>query len=109
MLKIGELRKELAITNGKIFDDGGLNNQNLIKELVQLRSRKRNCWATNLCRLCFRRKEWQKSPQESVRISERIVDKITTFAQKDGKSFSVWQKLMELQKCKSYESRFIMR
>jgi peptidyl-dipeptidase Dcp len=36
-----ELRKELAIANGKkSFDGGEFDNQNLIKELVQLRQEK---------------------------------------------------------------------
>ena len=81
-----ELRKELAIGNGKIFDGGEFDNQNLIKELVKLRQEKSQLLGYKSLVDYVLEERMAKSPQKVLNFEQNYWLK-QNLCRKDGKNF----------------------
>ena len=75
-----ELRKELAIANGKkSFDGGEFDNQNLIKELVQLRQEKAQLLGYKSFADYVLEERMAKSPQKVLEFLNELLTKAKPF------------------------------
>ena len=79
-----ELRKELALANGKkSFDGGEFDNQNLIKEIVKLRQEKAELLGYKNYANFVLEERMAKSPEKVFEFLNELLDKAKPFAQKE--------------------------
>ena len=102
-----ELRKELAIANGKkSFDGGEFDNQNLIKELVQLRQEKAQLLGYKSFADYVLEERMAKSPQKVLEFLNELLTKAKPFAQKDVEELSVLAKADGITEMQSYDHAY---
>lgn len=79
-----ELRKELALANGKkSFDNGEFDNQNLIKEIIKLRHEKAILLGYQDFATYVLEERMAKSPQNVFNFLNELLDKATPFAENE--------------------------
>ncbi|MEC5393853.1 M3 family metallopeptidase [Bergeyella sp. RCAD1439] len=79
-----ELRKELALANGKkAFDGGEFDNQNLIKEIVELRKRKAQLLGYENFAAYVLEERMAKTPEKVFQFLHELLEKATPFAHND--------------------------
>lgn len=79
-----ELRKELAIANGKkSFTDGDFDNKNLIKEIISLRHQKAQLLGYENYAEFVLEERMAKSPTEVQKFLNELLEKASPYAQKE--------------------------
>ena len=102
-----ELRKELALANGKkSFDGGEFDNQNLIKEIVKLRQEKAELLGyTNYANFVLEER-MAKSPEKVFEFLNELLEKATPYAQKEIEELKSLAKADGIDDIQSYDHAF---
>lgn len=102
-----ELRKELALANGKkSFDGGEFDNQNLIKELVKLRREKAQLLGYKDFASFVLEERMAKSPENVFSFLNELLDKATPFAQKEIEDLKSLAKADGIEEIQSYDHAY---
>ena len=102
-----ELRKELALTNGKkSFDGGEFDNQNLIKEIVKLRQEKAELLGYKNYADFVLEERMAKSPEKVFEFLNELLDKAKPFAQKEIEELKSLAKADGIDEIQSYDHAF---
>ncbi len=102
-----ELRKELALANGKkSFDGGEFDNQNLIKEIVKLRQEKAELLGYKNYANFVLEERMAKSPEKVFEFLNELLDKAKPFAQKEIEELKTLAKADGIDEIQSYDHAF---
>lgn len=102
-----ELRKELALANGKkSFDGGEFDNQNLIKEIVKLRQEKAELLGYKNYANFVLEERMAKSPEKVFEFLNELLDKAKPFAQKEIEELKTLAKADGIEEIQSYDHAF---
>ncbi|MDP9956791.1 peptidyl-dipeptidase Dcp [Epilithonimonas hungarica] len=102
-----ELRKELALANGKkSFDGGEFDNQNLIKEIVKLRQEKAELLGYKNYADFVLEERMAKSPEKVFEFLNELLDKATPYAQKEIEELKSLAKADGIEEIQSYDHTF---
>lgn len=102
-----ELRKELALANGKkSFDDGEFDNQNLIKELVKLRREKAQLLGYKDFASFVLEERMAKSSENVFSFLNELLDKATPFAKKEIEELKSLAKADGIEEIQSYDHAY---
>ena len=102
-----ELRKELALANGKkSFDGGEFDNQNLIKEIVKLRQEKAELLGYKNYANFVLEERMAKSPEKVFEFLNELLDKAKPFAQKEIEELKTLAKADRIEEIQSYDHAF---
>ncbi|WP_297985095.1 M3 family metallopeptidase [uncultured Chryseobacterium sp.] len=102
-----ELRKELALANGKkSFDGGEWDNQNLIKEIVQLRHEKAQLLGYKNYAEYVLEERMAQSPTKVQEFLNELLVKATPFAQKEIEELKTLAKGDGIEEIQSYDHTF---
>ncbi|MBV6881852.1 M3 family metallopeptidase [Epilithonimonas ginsengisoli] len=102
-----ELRKELALANGKkSFDGGEFDNQNLIKEIVKLRQEKAELLGYKNYADFVLEERMAKSPEKVFEFLNELLDKAKPFAQKEIEELKSLAKADGIEEIQSYDHAF---
>lgn len=102
-----ELRKELALANGKkSFDGGEFDNQNLIKEIVKLRQEKAELLGYKNYANFVLEERMAKSPEKVFEFLNELLDKAKPFAQKEIEELKTLAKADGIDEIHSYDHAF---
>jgi len=102
-----ELRKELALANGKkSFDGGEFDNQNLIKEIVKLRQKKAELLGYKNYADFVLEERMAKSPEKVFEFLNELLDKATPYAQKEIEELKTLAKADGIEDIQSYDHAF---
>jgi len=102
-----ELRKELALANGKkSFDGGEFDNQNLIKEIVKLRQEKAELLGYKNYANFVLEERMAKSPEKVFEFLNELLDKAKPFAQKEIEELKSLAKADGIDEIQSYDHAF---
>ncbi|MFB9121015.1 M3 family metallopeptidase [Bergeyella porcorum] len=102
-----ELRKELALANGKkSFDDGEFDNQNLIKELVKLRREKAQLLGYKDFASFVLEERMAQSSENVFSFLNELLDKATPFAQKEIEDLKSLAKADGIEEIQSYDHAY---
>jgi len=102
-----ELRKELALANGKkSFDGGEFDNQNLIKEIVKLRQEKAELLGYKNYANFVLEERMAKSPEKVFEFLNELLDKAKPFAQKEIEELKSLAKADGIEEIQSYDHAF---
>jgi len=102
-----ELRKELALANGKkSFDGGEFDNQNLIKEIVKLRQEKAELLGYKNYADFVLEERMAKSPEKVFEFLNEMLDKAKPFAQKEIEELKYLAKADGIEEIQSYDHAF---
>jgi len=102
-----ELRKELALANGKkSFDGGEFDNQNLIKEIVKLRQEKAELLGYKNYADFVLEERMAKSPEKVFEFLNELLDKAKPFAQKEIEELKTLAKTDGIEEIQSYDHAF---
>ena len=102
-----ELRKELALANGKkSFDGGEWDNQNLIKEIVQLRHEKAQLLGYKNYAEYVLEERMAQSPTKVQEFLNELLEKATPFAQKEIEELKTLAKTDGIEEIQSYDHTF---
>jgi peptidyl-dipeptidase Dcp len=102
-----ELRKELALANGKkSFDGGEFDNQNLIKEIVKLRQEKAELLGYKNYADFVLEERMAKSPEKVFEFLNELLDKAKPFAQKEIEELKTLAKADGIDDLQSYDHAF---
>jgi peptidyl-dipeptidase Dcp len=102
-----ELRKELALANGKkSFDGGEFDNQNLIKEIVKLRQEKAELLGYKNYADFVLEERMAKSPEKVFEFLNELLDKAKPYAQKEIEELKTLAKADEIEEIQSYDHAF---
>lgn len=102
-----ELRKELALANGKkAFDGGEYDNQNLIKELIDLRQKKAEILGYKNYAEYVLEERMAKSPQKVWDFLNEILTKATPYAHKEIEELKALAKADGIDEMQSYDHAF---
>ena len=102
-----ELRKELALANGKkSFDGGEFDNQNLIKEIVKLRQEKAELLGYKNYANFVLEERMAKSPEKVFAFLNELLDKAKPFAQKEIEELKTLAKADGIDEIQSYDHAF---
>lgn len=102
-----ELRKELALANGKkSFDGGEFDNQNLIKEIVKLRQEKAELLGYKNYANFVLEERMAKSPEKVFEFLNELLDKAKPFAQKEIEELKILAKADGIEEIQSYDHAF---
>ncbi|WP_295229455.1 M3 family metallopeptidase [uncultured Chryseobacterium sp.] len=102
-----ELRKELALANGKkSFDGGEFDNQRLIKELVQLKQQKAELLGyTNYAEYVLEER-MAKSPDSVLNFLNELLTKAKPFAEKEIEALENLAKADGIETLQSYDHAY---
>ncbi|WP_294268893.1 M3 family metallopeptidase [uncultured Chryseobacterium sp.] len=102
-----ELRKELALANGKkSFDGGEFDNQGLIKELVQLKQQKAELLGyTNYAEYVLEER-MAKSPDSVLNFLNELLTKAKPFAEKEIEALENLAKADGIETLQSYDHAY---
>ncbi|WP_394674826.1 M3 family metallopeptidase [uncultured Chryseobacterium sp.] len=102
-----ELRKELALANGKkSFDGGELDNQGLIKELLQLKQQKAELLGyTNYAEYVLEER-MAKSPDSVLNFLNELLTKAKPFAEKEIEALENLAKADGIETLQSYDHAY---
>ncbi|TDX84030.1 M3 family metallopeptidase [Epilithonimonas xixisoli] len=102
-----ELRKELALANGKkSFDGGEFDNQNLIKEIVKLRQEKAELLGYKNYANFVLEERMAKSPEKVFEFLNELLDKAKPYAQKEIEELKTLAKADGIDEIQSYDHAF---
>ena len=102
-----ELRKELALANGKkSFDGGKFDNQNLIKEIVKLRQEKAELLGYKNYANFVLEERMAKSPEKVFEFLNELLDKAKPYAQKEIDELKTLAKADGIEEIQSYDHAF---
>jgi len=102
-----ELRKELALANGKkSFDGGEFDNQNLIKEIVKLRQEKAELLGYKSYADFVLEERMAQSPEKVFSFLNELLEKATPYAQKEIEELKVLAKADGIENLQSYDHAF---
>ncbi|WOC51421.1 hypothetical protein BPO_0774 [Bergeyella porcorum] len=102
-----ELRKELALANGKkSFDGGEFDNQNLIKELVKLRREKAQLLGYKDFASFVLEERMAQSSENVFNFLNELLDKATPFAQKEIEDLKSLAKADGIEEIQSYDHAY---
>lgn len=102
-----ELRKELALANGKkSFDGGEFDNQNLIKEIVKLRQEKAELLGYKNYANFVLEERMAKSPEKVFEFLNELLDKARPYAQKEIEELKTIAKADGIDEIQSYDHAF---
>jgi len=102
-----ELRKELALANGKkSFDGGEFDNQNLIKEIVKLRQEKAELLGYKNYADFVLEERMAKSPEKVFEFLNELLDKAKPYAQKEIEELKSLAKSDGIEEIQSYDHAF---
>ncbi|OJX28275.1 MAG: peptidase M3 [Chryseobacterium sp. 36-9] len=102
-----ELRKELALANGKkSFDGGEFDNQNLIKEIVKLRQEKAELLGYKNYADFVLEERMAQSPAKVFEFLNELLEKATPYAQKEIEELKSLAKADGINDIQSYDHTF---
>ncbi|MDN5627226.1 MAG: M3 family metallopeptidase, partial [Weeksellaceae bacterium] len=102
-----ELRKELALANGKkSFDGGEFDNQNLIKEIVKLRQEKAELLGYKNFADFVLEERMAQSPEKVFEFLNELLEKATPYAQKEIEELKSLAKADGIEDLQSYDHAF---
>lgn len=102
-----DLRKELALANGKkSFDGGEFDNQNLIKEIVKLRQEKAELLGYKNYADFVLEERMAKSPEKVFEFLNELLDKAKPYAQKEIEELKTLAKSDGIEEIQSYDHAF---
>ena len=102
-----ELRKELALANGKkSFDGGEFDNQNLIKEIVKFRQEKAELLGYKNYADFVLEERMAKSPEKVFEFLNELLDKAKPYAQKEIEELKTLAKADGIEEIQSYDHAF---
>lgn len=102
-----ELRKELALANGKkSFDGGEYDNQNLIKEIVKLRQEKAELLGYKNYADFVLEERMAQSPAKVFEFLNELLEKATPYAQKEIEELKSLAKADGIDDIQSYDHAF---
>ena len=102
-----ELRKELALANGKkSFDGGEYDNQNLIKEIVKLRQEKAELLGYKNYADFVLEERMAQSPAKVFEFLNELLEKATPYAQKEIEELKSLAKADGIDDIQSYDHTF---
>jgi peptidyl-dipeptidase Dcp len=102
-----ELRKELALANGKkSFDGGEFDNQNLIKEIVKLRQEKAELLGYKNYADFVLEERMAQSPAKVFEFLNELLEKATPYAQKEIEELKSLAKADGIEDIQSYDHAF---
>lgn len=102
-----ELRKELALANGKkSFDGGEFDNQNLIKEIVKLRQEKAELLGYKNYADFVLEERMAQSPAKVFEFLNELLEKATPYAQKEIEELKTLAKADGIEDIQSYDHAF---
>lgn len=105
-----ELRKELALANGKkSFDGGEFDNQNLIKEIVKLRQEKAELLGYKNFADFVLEERMAQSPEKVFDFLNELLEKATPYAQKEIEELKSLAKADGIDDIQSYDHAFTLR
>lgn len=102
-----ELRKELALANGKkSFDGGELDNQNLIKEIIALRQEKAKLLGYKNFADFVLEERMAKSPLKVQEFLNELLNKATPYAQKEINELKALAKADGIEEMQSWDHAY---
>lgn len=102
-----ELRKELALANGKKgFQNNEFDNQQLIKEIVQLKKEKALLLGFNSYADYVLEERMAKSPKQVAEFLDELLVKAKPFAEKEIEELRVLAKADGIEEMQSYDHAF---
>ncbi|WP_374445462.1 M3 family metallopeptidase [Epilithonimonas sp.] len=102
-----ELRKELALANGKkSFDGGEFDNQNLIKEIIKLRQEKAELLGYKNYAEFVLEERMAQSPAKVFEFLNELLEKATPYAQKEIKELKFLAKADGIDEIQGYDHAF---
>jgi peptidyl-dipeptidase Dcp len=102
-----ELRKELALANGKkSFDGGEFDNQNLIKEIIKLRQEKAELLGFSSFAAYVLEERMAKSSSKVFDFLNELLEKATPYAEKEINELKAFAKTDGIDEMQSYDHAF---
>lgn len=102
-----ELRKELALANGKkSFDNGEFDNQKLIKELITLRHQKAQLLGYKNFADFVLEERMAKSPNNVLTFLNELLEKATPYAKKEIEELKALAQKDEISEIQSYDHAY---
>ncbi len=102
-----ELRKELALENGKkAFKNNEFDNQNLIKEIISLKQQKAEILGYKNYAEYVLEERMAKSPTKVFEFLNELLEKATPFAQKEIEELKSLAKSDGIEEMQSYDHAF---
>ena len=102
-----ELRKELALENGKkAFKNNEFDNQNLIKEIISLKQQKAEILGYGNYAEYVLEERMAKSPTKVFEFLNELLEKATPFAQKEIEELKTLAKADGIEEMQSYDHAF---
>ncbi len=102
-----ELRKELALENGKkAFKNNEFDNQNLIKEIISLKQQKAEILGYPTYADYVLEERMAKSPAKVFEFLNELLEKATPFAQKEIEELKTFAKTDGIEEMQSYDHAF---
>lgn len=102
-----ELRKELALENGKkAFKNNEFDNQNLIKEIISLKQQKAEILGYQTYAEYVLEERMAKSPAKVLEFLNELLEKATPFAQKEIEELKTLAKADGIEEMQSYDHAF---
>ncbi len=102
-----ELRKEIALANGKkSFDGGEYDNQNLIKELIRLKQQKAELLGYKNYADYVLEERMAKSPTKVLDFLNELLTKATPYAKKEIEELKVLAKKEGIDDMQSYDHSY---
>ena len=102
-----DLRKELALANGKkSFDGGEFDNKNLIKEIISLRQQKAELLGYKNYADYVLEERMAQSPQKVHDFLNELLEKATPYAQKETEELKTLAKADGIEEMQSYDHAF---
>lgn len=102
-----ELRKELALANGKkSFDNGEFDNQNFIKELITLRHQKAQLLGYKNFADFVLEERMAKSPNNVLTFLNELLEKATPYAQKEIEELKALAQKDGIDEIQSYDHAY---
>ncbi len=101
------LRKELALANGKkSFDNGEFDNQNLIKEIVKLRQEKAKILGYKSFADYVLEERMAQNPQKVFDFLNELLTKAKPYAEKEIEALNILAKADGIDEIQSYDHAF---
>ena len=102
-----ELRKEIALANGKkSFDGGELDNQNLIKEIIALKQQKAELLGYKNYAEYVLEERMAKSPTKVLDFLNELLTKAKPYAEKEIEELKTLAKADRIEEMQSYDHAF---
>lgn len=102
-----ELRKELALANGKkSFNNNEFDNQNLIKEIIELKQQKATLLGYKTYADYVLEERMAKSPEKVLVFLNELLEKAKPFAEKEIEELKTLAKADGIKEMQSYDHAF---